>query len=277
MGWLSVLFAYGFPMGDDHSKNTMSNAIASERKTRSVNTLQDEESTVDQGPPRFLYIRSSPPRNLEVQLQSKLVLECEAAGSPAPSIHWLKGGHRISQDSFLLTNDLPDVEGYSQGLSTTKSRLYIDCISPSDEGDYTCVATTPYQRISVDTHLYLSAELPTVLKPCLPQKKSLSHPSGEDFPKIHMWSTRLLQNIGTDAILFCRVSGTPAPTVKWTVNDEAVIRNNDRYHILRSGDLMIRHIVWNDMGEYRCTASNGNGADDSVTTFLYPMANEDVR
>ena len=32
-------------------------------------------------------------------------------------------------------------------LGTTKSRLFIDCVQPSDAGEYTCVAETPTLRI----------------------------------------------------------------------------------------------------------------------------------
>ena len=32
-------------------------------------------------------------------------------------------------------------------LGTTKSRLFIDCVRPSDAGVYTCVAETPTRRI----------------------------------------------------------------------------------------------------------------------------------
>jgi len=32
-------------------------------------------------------------------------------------------------------------------LGTTKSRLFIDCVRPSDSGVYTCVAETPTRRI----------------------------------------------------------------------------------------------------------------------------------
>ena len=33
-------------------------------------------------------------------------------------------------------------------LGTTKSRLYVDCVRPSDAGVYTCVADTPTLRIT---------------------------------------------------------------------------------------------------------------------------------
>lgn len=38
-------------------------------------------------------------------------------------------------------------------LGSTKSRLFIDCVRPSDLGIYTCVAETPTERITITTVL----------------------------------------------------------------------------------------------------------------------------
>ena len=34
-----------------------------------------------------------------------VVLECEAGGSPSPTIHWLKNGERMQQVRFFLKNN----------------------------------------------------------------------------------------------------------------------------------------------------------------------------
>ena len=36
-------------------------------------------------------------------------------------------------------------------LSSTSSRLFLDCPTSDTEGEYTCVAETPYQRDSMST------------------------------------------------------------------------------------------------------------------------------
>lgn len=38
-------------------------------------------------------------------------------------------------------------------LGKTKSKLYLDCVSDRDEGVYTCVAETPYERITQSTEV----------------------------------------------------------------------------------------------------------------------------
>lgn len=38
-------------------------------------------------------------------------------------------------------------------LGKVKSKLFLDCVSDRDEAEYTCVAETPYERISQSTFL----------------------------------------------------------------------------------------------------------------------------
>lgn len=44
-------------------------------------------------------------------------------------------------------------------LGTTKSRLYVDCVRPSDAGLYTCVAETPTLRIVTSVVLQVGKQL----------------------------------------------------------------------------------------------------------------------
>ena len=50
--------------------------------------------------------------------------------------------------SWVDDNETFDSKPSSLTLSLTKSRLYLDCLKPSDAGQYTCVAQTPTKRIS---------------------------------------------------------------------------------------------------------------------------------
>lgn len=43
--------------------------------------------------------RRLPPKEFSAALGSSITIECEAGGSPPPSIHWLKNGKRILQVS----------------------------------------------------------------------------------------------------------------------------------------------------------------------------------
>ena len=83
---------------------------------------------------------------------------------------------------------------------------------------------------------------------------------------------------GNSILLPCRVSPSKQATVTWTDGNGKLISGDTdvtsgRHVVLASGDLMIHHLAWDDMGEYTCTASNDNG-QDAVKTFLYPLATE---
>uniref|UniRef100_A0A6G1S981 Hemicentin-2 n=1 Tax=Aceria tosichella TaxID=561515 RepID=A0A6G1S981_9ACAR len=107
--------------------------------------------------------RRVPPKEFSAALGSSITIECEAGASPPPTIHWLKDGKRIIQNE-LDENRLDD-EGSGQllqvddvsriALSSSRSRLYIDCANLADEATYTCVAENAYSRISSQTKLNL--------------------------------------------------------------------------------------------------------------------------
>jgi len=84
-----------------------------------------------------------------------------------------------------------------------------------------------------------------------------------------MWTHNILELIGSDVQLYCRSSGLPRPTTSWVGPDENTIVNSEKYKILESGDLLIRDLSWDDMGNYVCVAENQHGSD-RTTIFLYP-------
>ena len=63
-------------------------------------------------------------------------------------------------------------------------------------------------------------------------------------------------NAGNEAILDCMVSGVPTPTVTWSHNGDT-ISSSDRLSIDSEGVLRIMNTQLNDMGVYKCNASNG--------------------
>lgn len=102
--------------------------------------------------------RRLPPKEFSAALGSSITIECEAGGSPPPTIHWLKNGKLISQ-SELVDNQLDEAVRDEQlekvALSFTRSRLFIDCADDLDQAVYTCVAENIFSRISSHTKLNL--------------------------------------------------------------------------------------------------------------------------
>jgi hypothetical protein len=65
-----------------------------------------------------------------------------------------------------------------------------------------------------------------------------------------MWTHNILELIGSEVQLFCRSSGLPTPTTSWVGPEDNPIINSEKYKILESGDLLIRDLTWDDMGNY---------------------------
>lgn len=98
-------------------------------------------------------LRSVPATEIEIPISSSRVLECEAGGSPPPVIHWLKNGKRIDdsfEDMLTIENEQINPIGIL-GLSFTRSKLFLDCVSPADEAVYTCVAENAFSRVSSES------------------------------------------------------------------------------------------------------------------------------
>ena len=113
-------------------------------------------SKVSQSP--HIKMRSVPSSEVEIPRSSSRVLECEAGGSPPPVIHWMKNGKRIESNRIKSTSldsleDMITIENEQinpvgiLGLSFTRSKLYLDCVTPADEGIYTCVAENAFTRV----------------------------------------------------------------------------------------------------------------------------------
>ncbi|XP_076367484.1 zwei Ig domain protein zig-4-like [Tachypleus tridentatus] len=212
--------------------------------------------------------------SLSVASYDSTILECEAEGNPSPIFHWLKDGQRILQGSWddlvsTLDEEMNGNEKITQGVSRTRSRLFLDCVTAKQEGVYSCVAENPYQRISGETVVKLSKEGNTVNALCM-AKKSFGTPA-----RIYMWTRTRIEVQGNDIQLFCRASGNPQPKLAWMRGDEngKLIESSEKYKILESGDLVIRNLAWEDLGGYTCLAKNVHG-NDKTFTFVYPAAPE---
>ncbi|XP_074604388.1 zwei Ig domain protein zig-4-like [Brevipalpus obovatus] len=223
----------------------------------------------------FLRIREEPPKELITIMGSSHVLTCEAQGSPPPKIYWLKDGYKLPQsldDLVKITEETADgAKGNTLGLSLSVSRLFLDCLSPRDAGQYTCVAETPYLKAISHTHVEVEADGSRLAEAtCLNREPAALATS----TRIYMWTSTRLETIGNSVILFCRAEGIPIPRIKWLgPDDQPLPHRSNRYEVLSDGDLYIRNIRWADMGGYTCIAENEFG-QDKVVTFLYPTKSD---
>lgn len=229
--------------------------------------------------PRLEFQNNNPPSQVVANMFQSVTLECEAGGSPPASIYWTKNGVPIHQTTALVIDaseeqlsedESPPVTGELQlGLSTTKARLDLECVTPQDEGIYRCIAETQFQKIAAETLLTVkdTNELPFEAE-CSSQKRVYGSPA-----RIYMWTGNRLEMEGNTVRLFCRATGYPEPLVVWFDPEENLVFDSEKYQVTDTGDLIIRHISWHDdMGEYKCVAENQLGAD-IAETFLYPTLN----
>lgn len=223
-----------------------------------------------------LFFKGELPAETVATQYGSIVLECEVGGSPPPTIHWLKDGVRLLQDGSHKPSDDeasyedPASVGGRRGLSlsSTRSRLYLDCLSEEDEGEYICVAENAVVRKSQSTLLRVERPedvLYSEVHECSGKRSNKGEPA-----RIYMWTVSRLEFENSKVQLFCRAEGNPQPTITWYDRDNKPIESDENYRVARNGDLIIRDITWlENMGGYTCVADNGFGTD-TAQTFLYP-------
>ncbi|BFZ01740.1 hypothetical protein BsWGS_04779 [Bradybaena similaris] len=210
-----------------------------------------------------------------------IVLECEAGGSPPPTIHWLKNGIRISQGSsknFAKHDEASLEDRRNRGnnmlrLSSTRSRLFLDCLSTDSEGQYACVAENAMIRKSRTTYLKVENSEHTMypeVRKCFGKPFKTGEPA-----RIYMWTVSRLEYMNNMVQLFCRAQGYPKPSITWYRDNKPIQSDDDDYQIAHNGDLIIKDITWEKHRfSYFCVASNLFGTD-AAEAFLYPTIQED--
>lgn len=189
-----------------------------------TNTRNQQQPSASQNQIKF---RRLPPKEFSAQLGSSITIECEAGSSPPPTIHWLKNGQRIEQTEPAADenqveeqqqqqlSNLVEGAGGKISLSSTRSRLFIDCAGPLDEATYTCVAENPFSRVASHTKLNLvqpelaldggqreqeEAGKLVAVPQCLGQQNQLQPQP----VRIHMWTHNIVEVQKSDLVLYCR-------------------------------------------------------------------------
>ncbi|KAJ8377688.1 hypothetical protein AAFF_G00254690 [Aldrovandia affinis] len=153
----------------------------------------------------------------------ELILECIAAGFPAPVIRWLRNGDDVPPRKVKLGN-------FNKTLRITRT-------TDDDTAEYTCIATN---RMGIIRHVI---NVQVKVAPYWVEKP-----------------TNLIVAPDENGRLVCRANGTPKPTVQWLVNGEPieVARPNPSRQV--SGDsLIFRSVQVGSSAVYQCNASNDYG------------------
>ncbi|XP_058263418.1 neogenin isoform X2 [Hemibagrus wyckioides] len=151
-----------------------------------------------------------------------VLLPCVVKGVPLPVIRWTWNSKVIdeSDERFAV------IGGGS---------LQIVNLTEDDAGTYSCQADNGNETI--ETQAELNVQVP---------------------PRFIKKPSNMYAHEAMDIIFECDVVGSPAPTVKWVKNGDAVIPS-DYFKIVNQHDLQVLGLVKSDEGFYQCVAENEVG------------------
>uniref|UniRef100_A0A1A8M9Z3 Neogenin 1 n=1 Tax=Nothobranchius pienaari TaxID=704102 RepID=A0A1A8M9Z3_9TELE len=162
---------------------------------------------------------------------ASVLLPCVVTGFPSPRIRWLLG-------------DKPLEESEGRVEVVGGGSLQISNIMEEDAGVYTCVAENSNTTIEAQAQLTVQAPPQFVKRP-----------------------SNIYAHETMDIIFECEVSGSPAPTVKWVKNGDAVIPS-DYFKIIKEHNLQVLGLVKSDEGFYQCLAENDAGNIQSSAQLI---------
>ncbi|KAM4593870.1 neogenin 1a isoform 11-T11 [Odontesthes bonariensis] len=162
---------------------------------------------------------------------ASVLLPCAVTAYPTPHIRWMFGDK-------LLEESEGRVEVVAGGS------LQISNLTEEDAGIYTCVADNSNSTIEAQAEL-------TVQVP----------------PQFAKRPVNIYAHESMDIVFECDVSGSPAPTVKWVKNGDAVIPS-DYFKIIKEHNLQVLGLVKSDEGFYQCLAENDAGNIQSSAQLI---------
>ncbi|XP_034438633.1 hemicentin-1 isoform X1 [Hippoglossus hippoglossus] len=189
-----------------------------------------------QVPPRI----SSETQKYLAPVDSSVMLQCQADGSPPPSVTWHKDGQPLSQSVRRRV--------------LSSGSLQIAFIQPSDTGRYTCTAANAAGTVSLE--MSLTVQIPPSIR------------GGE--PEV-----AVVEN--SQAQLMCVAEGVPQPSLSWEKDGSPLSENTGEYTILPSGELVIDIAQPDDEGTYTCVATNAVGQDShtvALSVHTHPVFTE---
>ncbi|NWT15620.1 HMCN1 protein, partial [Vireo altiloquus] len=175
-----------------------------------------------------------PPFNSPFQervANQRIAFPCPAKGIPKPAIKWLRNGRELT--------------GAEPGLSVLEdgTLLVIAALTPSDSGDYVCVAAN--EAGSTQRRYSLKVHVP---------------PEIRDQDKVTNTSVVVHHPVS----LFCEVTGNPFPVISWYKDDIQVVESS-ALQILHNGKILkLLKAATDDAGQYSCKAINVAGSSEKL-------------
>ncbi|KAI8505427.1 hypothetical protein Bbelb_166160 [Branchiostoma belcheri] len=152
-----------------------------------------------------------------------VTLTCRTTGSPRPQVHWLHNIQPVGLDERHFQQD---------------SDLVIWELQPTDAGMYQCVASNSLNTVMAQA--WLKVEVP------------------EGYPTVETSPSDAAVETGEVAVFACRISGSPAPDVRWERDGKPVTPDGDRV-VIEDGSLSVVGVTREDEGRYKCVGRNAVG------------------
>ncbi|XP_013134128.1 PREDICTED: neural/ectodermal development factor IMP-L2 [Papilio polytes] len=261
MFYIVLLFAAAALVGGGRSSNVNRHMKLLELDNNLLN-LQSRQASK-----KFLAIIDKPKPVIVHTNGAPLELNCEAVGTPAPSIHWFKNDAPVYEYD-LESNEIIDTNPTS--LGRVSSTLLVRAASGAGGArgagvtEYSCLAVAGLNTLRASTKVYNSNGSTDL------SERSKLLPFA---PQILVTYKVLADCIGCSVALPCRARGHPRPKITWRDSTGRLVGNDPRMKVLRSGELVISSLRWTDLGEFTCRATNMFGSTLS-TTFVYPARPE---
>ncbi|EMP34679.1 Hemicentin-2 [Chelonia mydas] len=180
------------------------------------------------------------PKKISVAKAGEITLECEAGGSPQPTVTWMKDGQPVVNGEALLLKD--------QGW-----KLHIQRAQVTHAGRYTCLAANAVGQ--VERTFDLAVHVPP----------ELVRGAGS--------VTSVTVSLHGALTLICEASGVPPPSVSWSWENSPIIPGEHTRLLSGGWILRLTRMRAQDRGLYSCIASNAAGEarkDFSVEVLVPP-------
>ncbi|KAM7015486.1 neogenin 1a isoform 25-T25 [Tautogolabrus adspersus] len=162
------------------------------------------------------------PASVTKVVGASVLLPCVVTSYPTPQVRWMFGDKLLEESEGRV-----ELQGGGS--------LQIFNLTEEDAGIYTCMAENGNASIEAQAQLILQVPPQFVKRPA-----------------------NIYAHESMDIIFECDVSGSPAPTVKWVKNGDAVIPS-DYFKIIKEHNLQVLGLVKSDEGFYQCLAENDAG------------------
>ncbi|XP_036951144.1 neogenin 1a isoform X9 [Acanthopagrus latus] len=189
--------------------------------------LQIVPETGEERKPEFLV----QPAAVTKVVGASVLLPCVVTGYPTPRVRWMFGDKQLEESDGR-------VELLGGGS------LQISNLTEEDAGVYTCMVDNA--NTSIEAQSLLTIQVP---------------------PQFVKRPANIYAHESMDIVFECEVSGSPAPTVKWVKNGDAVIPS-DYFKIIKEHNLQVLGLVKSDEGFYQCLAENDAGNIQSSAQLI---------